>query len=137
MTAQSATAQSATAPSATVRAALAALLIVGFTLAGGVVSAPAAAAETAAFVAGMGDVPVMPGLSPAAEEPLVFDKPTGRIVETVLHGRVERRAVLDFYARTLPQLGWKRAADTRFQREAEELRLEFANGTVRFVLMPR
>ncbi|HYD67486.1 hypothetical protein [Azospirillum sp.] len=131
-----------TAPSATVRAALRALLIAGPILAGpivvgGVISAPVAAAETAAFVAGMGDVPVMPGLAAGAEEPLVFDKPNGRIVETVLHGRVERKAVLDFYARTLPQLGWKRAADTRFQREAEELRLEFANGTVRFVLMPR
>lgn len=129
------TAPLATAPSATVRAALRALLIAGFLLAGGVPSAPAAAAET--FVAGMGDVPVMPGLSATAEEPLVFDKPTGRIVETVMRGRVERTAVLDFYARTLPQLGWKRTADTRFQREAEELRLEFANGTVRFVLMPR
>jgi len=131
-----------TAPSATVRAALRALLIAGIALAGpivigGVISAPVAAAETAAFVAGMGDVPVMPGLAAGTEEPLVFDKPNGRIVETVLHGRVERKAVLDFYARTLPQLGWKRAADTRFQREAEELRLEFANGTVRFVLMPR
>lgn len=125
-----------TAPSATVRSALRALLIAGFALAGGVCSAPVLAAE-AAFVAGMGDVPVMPGLTAGGEEPLVFDKPNGRIVETVLHGRVERKAVLDFYARTLPQLGWKRAADTRFQREAEELRLEFANGTVRFVLMPR
>lgn len=132
------TASSATASSATVRAALAALLIAGSALAGaGLSISVASAAEAAAFVAGMGDVPVMPGLSPSAEEPLVFDKPTGRIVETVLHGRVERKAVLDFYARTLPQLGWKRAADGRFQREAEELRLEFTNGTVRFVLMPR
>ncbi|HEY0837303.1 MAG TPA: hypothetical protein VGE72_25545 [Azospirillum sp.] len=132
-----------TAPSATVRAALAALLIAGSALAGGGLPASVAATESAAFVAGMGDVPVMPGLSPTAEEPLLFDKPTGRIVETVLQGRIAARAVQDFYARTLPQLGWTRVADGRFRREGEELRLEFVNGrpggalAVRFVLMPR
>jgi len=125
-----------TARSSTARAVLSALLL----------SVPAlcAAAETASFVTGMGDVPAMPGLRSAENGALVFDKPGGRIVESVMRGRVERKAVLGFYAQTMPQLGWKRVADTRFERDGEELRLEFPGGgatsgltTVRFVLTPR
>ena len=129
-----------TAHLATVRAALAALLLS--------VPVPAftgiAAAETASFVTGMGDVPAMPGLRSAENGALVFDKPGGRIVESVMQGAVERKAVLGFYAQTMPQLGWKRVGDTRFERDGEELRLEFPGTgtkagltTVRFVLKPR
>ena len=134
-----------TVRSSTARAVLSSLLLLG---------APAlgAAAEPARFVTGMGDVPVMPGLSAAENGALVFDKPGGRIVESVMRGRVGRKAVLAFYAQTMPQLGWKRVGDTRFEREGEQLRLEFPGGpaaaggtppaqagqtTVRFVLIPR
>ncbi|WP_448203709.1 hypothetical protein [Azospirillum sp. sgz302134] len=155
-----------TAPSATARAALAALLLAGPAFAGLVgYPPPAGATESTRFVAGMGDVPVMPGLAPAEEEPLVFDKPGGRIAQSVMSGRVDRKAVLAFYDQTMPQLGWKRSPDakgpdgrgtdtrvaaTRFQREGEELRLEFVDTgagagaaakagvtTVRFSLIPR
>jgi hypothetical protein len=128
-----------TAYSTTARAVLTALLLG--------VPAIVAAAEVAHFVTGMGDVPAMPGLRAAENGALVFDKPGGRIVESVMQGRVERKAVLGFYAQTMPQLGWKRVADTRFEREGEELRLEFPAGgtgaakagltTIRFVLTPR
>lgn len=125
-----------TARSYAARTALSALLIS--------VSVVAAAADPAQFVTGMGDVPAMPGLSAAENGALVFDKPGGRIVESVMQGRVERKAVLGFYAQTMPQLGWKRIGDTRFEREGEQLRLEFPGGpakadttTVRFVLIPR
>ena len=129
-----------TALNATARAALAALLLS--------VAAPAfsaAAAETASFVTGMGDVPAMPGLRAAENGALVFDKPGGRIVESVMQGAVERKAVLGFYAQTMPQLGWTRVSDTRFERDGEVLRLEFPGAaakqagvtTIRFVLKPR
>ncbi len=125
-----------TARSFTARAVLSALLLS--------VPAVAVAAEAARFVTGMGDVPAMPGLRTAENGALVFDKPNGRIVESVMQGRVERKAVLGFYAQTMPQLGWKRVADTRFERDGEELSLEFPGGgakagltTVRFVLTPR
>jgi hypothetical protein len=130
-----------TAFSATARTALAALLLS--------VPAIAAAAETssiatAPFVTGMGDVPAMPGLRAAENGALVFDKPGGRIVESVMQGAVERKAVLGFYAQTMPQLGWKRVTDTRYERDGEELRLEFPGAankagktTVQFVLKPR
>ncbi|WP_051340985.1 hypothetical protein [Azospirillum halopraeferens] len=132
---------------ASVRAACAALLVSAAAFAGwaGPIH-PSFAAEPAAgagtrFVAGMGDVPVMPGLEPTGVEPLVFDKPSGRIVEAVLSGAVAPDAVRTFYARTLPQLGWRRRADGHFLREGEELRLEFpkAGGgrtMVRLVLIP-
>ena len=112
-------------------------------------AAPAVAAEVTSFVPGLGDVPAMPGLTPAEDEPLLFDKPTGRIAEALLQGRMDRKAVLAFYGQAMPQLGWTRLSDTRYQREGEELRLEFVKGNsgaggagpvrtlVRFTLMPR
>ncbi len=124
-----------TAPSATARAALAALLLAGPVLAGlaGVplpATSPARAAESTRYVEGMGDVPVMPGLAPAEVAPLVFDKPAGRIAQSVMAGAVDRSAVLTFYNQTMPQLGWSRAPQrtgggASFLREGEELRLEF------------
>lgn len=103
----------------------------------------------------MGDVPVMPGLVPAEEAPLVFDKPAGRIAQSVMAGPVDRNAVLSFYNQTMPQLGWSRAPQragggASFLREGEELRLEFveparaaasapkaAATVIRFSLIPR
>lgn len=131
-----------TASSATLRAALAALLLAGPAVAGpGSLPYsvnPANAAEAARFVPGLGDVPAMPGLAATGEEPLVFDKPDGRIVQAVLTGRVDRKAVTAFYDQTMPQLGWTRTAERTFIREGEELRLEFAGtSSVRFVLKPR
>lgn len=144
-----------TAPSATARAALTALLLTGPVLAGlaGVPLPTSARAESARYVEGMGDVPVMPGLAPAEEAPLVFDKPAGRIAQSVMAGAMDRGAVLSFYNQTMPQLGWSRAPQraggtASFLREGEELRLEFveparaaapkAGATVvRFSLIPR
>ncbi|WP_145683001.1 hypothetical protein [Azospirillum brasilense] len=159
-----------TAPSATARATLAALLLAGPALAGlaGVplpatssawaadpARADSARADSARYVEGMGDVPVMPGLAPAEEAPLVFDKPAGRIAQSVMAGAMDRNAVLSFYNQTMPQLGWSRApqragGSASFLREGEELRLEFveparaavsaakaAATVVRFSLIPR
>ena len=120
-----------TAPSATARATLAALLLAGPALAGlAGVPLPAWAAESTRYVEGMGDVPVMPGLAPAEEAPLVFDKPAGRIAQSVMAGAMDRSAVLSFYNQTMPQLGWSRTPQrtgggASFLREGEELRLEF------------
>ncbi|CAO3416278.1 hypothetical protein [Azospirillum endophyticum] len=111
------------------RAASAAFLLAGPAVAGLgsflVPIPPALAADSGPFVPGTADVPVMPGLASAESEPLVFDKPGGRIVQAVLSGQVPRQAVLAFYDQTLPQLGWRRTADRVFVRDGEELRLEF------------
>jgi hypothetical protein len=141
-----------TAFSATLRATLGALLLAGPAVAGlgslafPFIPTPASATSPRLlqFVPGLADVPAMPGLDPVDAEPLVFDKPDGRIVQAVLSGMVPRGAVLAFYDQTLPQLGWRRAAERSFVREGEGLRLDFvATGassdktTVRFTLTPR
>lgn len=92
------------------------------------------------FVAGTEDIPLMPGLSIVKGAGVVFDTPQGRIVEAYAEGPSSRKAVLDFYKETLPQLGWKAAGPTSFRREGELLRLELYEKqgalTVRFYISP-
>src|SRR5215472_5335669 len=89
----------------------------------GLASSLALAAD--AFVPGVDDLPLMPGLSVLSGQDVVFDAPGGRVVEAWAEGRVSREAVLSFYGSTLPQLGWTAAAPDLFRRDGETLRLEF------------
>ena len=73
----------------------------------GIHPAQAQAGMGGAFVEGIDDLPLMPGLVGMADQSLVFDKPDGRIVQAVATGRVQASAVRSFYADTAPQLGWK------------------------------
>ena len=86
------------------------------------------------------DVPVMPALSPVADAGIVFDAPSGRIVEAYAIGATDRRSVLDFYRATLPQLGWQAGAGNAFLRESESLKIDFFGPdgeiTVRFTVAP-
>ncbi len=106
---------------------------------------PAQAADS--FVAGINDLPLMPGLRALPGDSTVFDAPAGRVVEAWAEGTATRDAVLSFYRTTLPQLGWRATGPDLFRREAETLRLEFppsgprgqrASGTllIRFYLSP-
>jgi hypothetical protein len=97
-------------------------LVLALTLA---LASPPAWAQ--AFLSVSDDVPLMPGLTEDADAALVFDTPDGRIVEAAAVGAVAASDVLDFYAATLPQLGWTRAAQGRYARDAETLTLEFAD----------
>jgi hypothetical protein len=97
-----------------------------------------------AFVEGIDDLPLMPGLVGIADQSLVFDKPDGRIVQAVATGRVRASAVRSFYADTAPQLGWKSAGEGRFTRDGESLRIELIDAgapggalTVRFLVNPQ
>ena len=89
-----------------------------------IVAQEGAAQEGKEFIAGIEDLPVMPGLAEIADAGLIFDKPSGRIVEAYAQGEVGEQAVLDFYQETLPQLGWLSQADNRYAREGEELTLQ-------------
>ncbi len=99
--------------------------------------APAGAAD---FFELLEDVPVMPALAPVADAGIEFDTPSGRIVEAYAIGATSRRAVRDFYRRTLPQLGWQAGAGDTFRREDESLSIDFfgTDGelTVRFTVAP-
>ncbi|WP_119461564.1 hypothetical protein [Rhodospirillaceae bacterium SYSU D60014] len=95
--------------------------------------------EAGDFVAGVEDLPLMPGLSEIETASIVFDAPSGRIVEAYAAGPVTRDQVLAFYGATLPELGWTSEQQTQFHREGEMLRLDFLDGeelTVRFTLSP-
>lgn len=99
--------------------------------------------HAAAFVPGTEDVPLAPGLRALADDALVFDNPTGRIVQTMAVGTADADAVTRFYAETLPQLGWARGKDGRWSRGGEVLDIAIAVDaasrrlTVRFQLSPR
>ncbi len=118
---------------------LAARLLLGLLL----VAPGVAWANDAGFVPGIDDMPLMPGLQASADS-VVFDKPTGRIVQAraVGHG-MDIAAVRDFYHRTLPALGWHEARDLTFVREGERLKLDIRSGVtagevdVRFDVAPR
>jgi hypothetical protein len=102
--------------------------------------APTGGALAADFVAGTEDLPLMPGLAAVAGSSLIFDKPQGRIVEAQAAGKVSRSAVQSFYDATLPQLGWTSAGANAWQREGEQLHLDFHGHdgelTVGFSLSP-
>ncbi len=101
----------------------------------------ALAGEDTAFIAGVADLPLMPGLAEVPEAGLVFDQPSGRIVEAYAQGAVSRAAVRAFYRDALPNLGWRAKAESLFQREGEELRLDISGDDgaliVRFTLHPQ
>lgn len=104
-----------------------------------------ALAVAAEFVPGFEDLPLMPGLAVVPNAGVVFDKPDGRIVETVAAGPVGPAELASFYRSTLPQLGWSLLTETPrrivFRREGEVLNIDHAESsaglTVRFFLAPR
>jgi len=73
----------------------------------------------------MEDLPLMQGMSERPDDTTVFDNPNGRIIEFSTQTSESTAAVKDFYAQTLPPLGWKAADATHFVREKEELKLDF------------
>ncbi len=76
------------------------------------------------------DLPVMEGLSELVDAATMFDTPGGRLVEVYAGGDVAERMIADFYAATLPQLGWAPSPAAggrmRFERDGESLIMEFA-----------
>ena len=74
----------------------------------------------------MEDIPLVPGLSELPDQTVSFDKPEGRIVESVAEIETPDAAfVKNAYEDTLPQLGWRRVSDNLYVRERESLTLAF------------
>jgi hypothetical protein len=78
----------------------------------------------AAFLSAYEDLPLAPGLTELAGAGLSFDTPQGRIVEASARSAAKAADILAFYAETLPQLGWAKAGDARYRRDAEMLTIE-------------
>ncbi len=104
---------------------------------------PATAAEKAekqVFLEAIADMPLMTGLTETKEAGFTFDKPEGRIIETVASGNVPEKAAKSFYRTSLPKLGWKNIAADVWQRDHEILRIDFQRNNnvtyVRFNISP-
>ena len=104
-------------------------------------SATEPASGAPSFVAGFEGLPLMPGLHNVAGSSIVFDTPTGRIVESAVTGTATPREIKAFYAQSLPQLGWEMFLETEYRREDEVLKLEIAGDgdyvVVHFFLSPK
>jgi hypothetical protein len=101
----------------------------------------AAAADGPRFLPGFEDLPLMPGLGVVEDATVVFDKPTGRIVEAQAVGGIGAAAVRAFYHDALPELGWAPFGGDSWGREGEMLMIEITEIRpgrvgVRFVLAP-
>jgi len=99
-----------------------------------------AASDNGGFVAGVEDLPLMPGLKELSGSGYAFGSSNGRIVEAYATGEVSQQQVLDFYSSTLPQLGWEAATTHSYHRQGERLAIEFVKGngplTVHFTVTP-
>ena len=69
------------------------------------------------------DLPLPPGLT---EMPggMLFDSPTGRIVEATAQGEIGADRVLAFYAQSLPELGWQKVGPSSYRRDNELLKID-------------
>ena len=96
------------------------------------------------FLSVIDDLPLMAGLVEVKGSALVFSTPQGRIAEVSATGTsgdaAQPKNVVAFYARTLPQLGWKATGASNWVREGERLRLAVIvkkdTLTVQFSLTP-
>ena len=68
----------------------------------------------------------MQGLTELPDLTLIFDKPEGRIIESLAAiGAVSPQDVQLYYESTLPQFGWRRIADGAYIRLKERLSLSY------------
>lgn len=78
------------------------------------------------FISILNDVPLMSGFKIQNQTALIFDTPSGRIVEIAADGKVSLFKARRFYADTLPQLGWRDSGNNIFLRDEEILTINFS-----------
>lgn len=99
-------------------------------------------APSAVFFSAIQDMPIMPGMHELADQTVMFDKPQGRIIETVAEiDSVSKEQVQAYYKETLPQLGWSALEGDNYARGTEHLSLIFeeieGERFLRVMLTPR
>lgn len=78
------------------------------------------------FFEALYDVPIMDGMEEVPGEALLFDKPDGKIASAtgaVSDSSIQK--VSDFYAQTLPQMGWKKTSPDQYVRGQDRLTIRF------------
>lgn len=94
------------------------------------------------FFSSIQDMPLMPGLTELSDQMVVFDKPEGRIVESLAVAETgSADDIENYYEEVLPQFGWNRIARNSFIRGEERLNLAFetreGRQLVRLTLTPK
>jgi hypothetical protein len=80
----------------------------------------------AQFFTSIQDMPLMPGLVELTDQTVMFDKPEGRIIESVAEiESASQPEISRYYETALPQLGWSRVAADSYVREGESLKISF------------
>ncbi|HOO81614.1 MAG TPA: hypothetical protein PK513_03835 [Alphaproteobacteria bacterium] len=82
--------------------------------------------DSVQFFEVLDDVPLMPGLIELPERSMSFDKPGGRVVESVAEmAAMSVDSVRAYYASVLPQFGWNPVGGDQFIRNGERLEMMF------------
>ncbi len=103
---------------------------------------PSLAHAELVFFENIPDVPVMEGLRELPDYTVSFDKPEGRITESLaVIKKGDAGDVAAFYSQTLPQLGWQQEGELTYVRGGEhlEFKIEKDDGRsyVRVMIRPR
>lgn len=71
------------------------------------------------------DLPLMDALYEDRDNSLLFDKPSGRIIELFTYSEtLTVEQVLRFYAQALPALGWNKKNSDLYMREGEQIKID-------------
>jgi hypothetical protein len=79
---------------------------------------------TTAFFAEQPDLPLPAGMTEDVENSTVFEGGDIRIMDLVATGPIKPDVIVEFYAQTLPALGWNLASPNLFMRDHERLTLQ-------------
>lgn len=77
-------------------------------------------------VNGMEDIPLYKDMNYVEDSLVLFDKVEGRYVSSEIIGNYHRDEVVEFYNKTLPNLGWKKISREIFKRSDEILEIKFS-----------
>ncbi len=96
----------------------------------------------ARFFTSIPEMPLMEGLHELPDQTVSFDKPEGRITESVaLIETGTQTEITHFYTQALPQFGWQSVGASSYVREGEILEIKFENFEdqfyVRFLISPQ
>ena len=97
---------------------------------------PVNAQDETRFFENLPDVPMLAGLEELSEFNISYDKPQGRITESLasIKDNVSNAEIWAFYTATMPQLGWSRINDMTYERGEEQLEFKIdSEGGHRFL----
>ena len=105
------------------------------------ISAPALSNETS-YSSLIEDLPLMQGMLEQEADSVVFDKPSGRIIESVVISQKRKKEIKQFYKQNLPPLGWRYNKNTAtFSRENENLKIVIKEqknkSVIHFIITPK